>query len=91
LAHIIFTATGEDVRQCTLCELCGYVTETGEESSIGELIQAAARDDTSVLESEALWNCDHLLERNLRCQAGIDITSVVLVLRDEAQRRGYVH
>jgi heterodisulfide reductase subunit C len=56
--------------------------------SFGEIMRAAARDDPQALQNATLWACDDLIERNARCQAGLDIASVILVLRREAQVRG---
>ena len=56
--------------------------------TIGEILQAANRNDESVLASQTLWNSDELLERKLHCQAGIDVVSVLLALIRLAQDRG---
>lgn len=56
--------------------------------TVGEILQAANRNDESVLTSQTLWNSDDLLERKLHCQAGIDIASVLLALIRLAQDRG---
>jgi heterodisulfide reductase subunit C len=53
----------------------------------GEIMRAVARNDPRVLENRSLWVCDELLEKSPRCQAGLDIASVILALRREAQER----
>jgi hypothetical protein len=77
LPFIILASTGQDVRDCINCELCYHTLE------------AAARNDLSILENPILWNCDTLLESNLTCMGGIDIAKVIHTLRDEAEIRGF--
>jgi heterodisulfide reductase subunit C len=56
--------------------------------SFGQIIQAALRDDASAMTNRTLWACDDLLEGYTLCRSGLDLTSVVLALRSEAQARG---
>jgi hypothetical protein len=58
--------------------------------SIGELLQAAARNDTTVLSSQTLWNYDLALEVSGNCQQGINLTKVMTALRVEAELRGII-
>lgn len=88
LTHIILAQTGEDVRNCINCELCDQSIQ-GIDLAFNDLMQAAARDDSGILEKSALWNCNSLLESDLTCLGGIDIPKVVLALRHEAKIRGY--
>lgn len=88
LPFIILAATGQDVRNCINCELCYHKIE-GMEITFNEVMQAAARDDLSILENPILWNCDALLETNLNCMGGIDIPKVIHALREEAEIRGF--
>ena len=87
LPFIILTSTGQDVRDCINCELC-YQTFQGMDLAFNELMQAAARNDLSVLKNPTLWNCDIIFESKLTCLGGIDIPMVIRVLRDEAENRG---
>ena len=88
LTHIILAQTGEDVRNCINCELCDQ-SFRGIEFAFNDLMQAASRDDLSILAESALWDCDSLLESDLMCLGGIDIPKVVQALRHEAQIRGF--
>jgi heterodisulfide reductase subunit C len=88
LPFIILASTGQDVRDCINCELC-YHTLEGIDITFNEVMQAAARNDLSILENPILWNCDTLLESNLTCMGGIDIAKVIHTLRDEAEIRGF--
>ena len=56
--------------------------------TVGEILQAANRNDESILTSQTLWNSDDLLERKLHCQAGLDVASVLLALIRLAQDGG---
>ena len=56
--------------------------------TIGEILQAASRNDESVLTCQTLWNCDELIERKLHCQAGLDVASVLLALIHLARDHG---
>jgi hypothetical protein len=55
--------------------------------SIGELMQGAARNDERILRCASLWARD-LRPGRLVCQQGINVPSVLEVLRQEAIRRG---
>jgi len=55
--------------------------------SIGELMQGAARNDERVLRCASLWAWD-LRPGHVVCQQGINVPSVLEVLRKEAIRRG---
>jgi hypothetical protein len=59
----------------------------GMDLTFGEIMQAAARDDSRALYNDTLAACDDLLPR-VRCPSGIDIASVMLALVREAERRG---
>lgn len=88
LTNIILARLGEDVRNCINCELCDQSFQ-GINLTFNELMQAAARDDLSILERSTHWKYDSLLESELTCLGEIDIPKVVLALRHEAQIRGY--
>jgi len=88
LRGIILASTGEDISRCTLCDLCEKYLRPGMDLTFGELMQAAARDEQRALTSRTLWLADDLLGRSLRCQAGLDLASVLLVLQREAIERG---
>lgn len=56
--------------------------------SFGEILQAAARNDSLALTNTSLWSCDDLLLYCSLCHNGIDIPSVILALQGEAELRG---
>jgi hypothetical protein len=84
----VLASTGQDISRCNHCDLCEKYMGEGMDLTIGEILQAANRNDESVLASKSLWNSDTLLERKLHCQAGIDIASVLLALIRVAQDYG---
>jgi heterodisulfide reductase subunit C len=88
LPFIILAKTGQDVRDCINCELCSQTLE-GMDIVFNEIMQAAARNDLSVLENPILWNCDTILETKFTCMGGIDIVKVIHALREEAKVRGF--
>jgi hypothetical protein len=89
LRAIILASTGEDIGRCTHCDLCEKYLKPGMDLTIGELMQSATRDEDRALSSRTLWLADDLLGRSLRCQAGLDLESVMLVLQREAIERGF--
>ncbi len=90
LAAVILAKTGEDIRVCGQCQSCFIENQPSMNLSIGELLQAAARNDTSVLSSQTLWDYDLALEVNGNCQQGINLTKVMTALRMEAELGGII-
>ncbi len=87
LPQVILASTGQDVRRCNNCLSCGNGNDPCIDLTLNEIMQAAARDDDIALSSRTLW-CDELVERRIPCGANIDIQSVILALRREADMRG---
>ena len=55
--------------------------------TVGELMQAAARDSEGALACRTLW-AEGLSRLPLRCQQGLNVVAVIEALRAEAVRRG---
>lgn len=87
LPHVILCATGEDVRRCTACWGCEALLQPDMDLTIGELMQAVARDSQQALASRTLW-AGSLSALPVRCQQGLNVAAVVEALRAEAARRG---
>jgi heterodisulfide reductase subunit C len=85
LRAIILAATGQDVRLCNACSNCEGRLRPGMDLTPGEIFQAAARNDRSVLACRSLWDCDEIIERPPQCQAGLDIAAILLALQAEAR------
>jgi heterodisulfide reductase subunit C len=56
--------------------------------TIAELMQAASRDENRALNSKTLWISEKLLNHALRCQSGLELTSILMVMQREAIERG---
>lgn len=87
LRYAILVSTGQDVQMCSNCWTCEDLRTAGMDLTFGEVLRAAARNDPRALKNRTLWACDELLELNPRCQAGLDLASIVLALRREAQEK----
>ena len=90
LRSVVLAATGQDVRLCGSCSNCECLLEPGMDLSLGEIVRAAARNDTSILSSPSLWACEDLLLRPIPCQAGLSLAAIILTLQREAEVRGLV-
>lgn len=90
LRAIVLSSTGQDLAECAYCDLCEKYHIDGMDLSIGELIRAAKQNDSRVLSSRTLWLADQWIERGMRCQAGLDLSSILLALQREALARGIV-
>ena len=86
LRQVVLVSTGQDVQMCSNCWTCEGLQTEEMDLSFGELMRAVARNDPRALQNETIWVCDDLLERSPRCHAGLNIASVILALRQEAQR-----
>lgn len=88
LRAIVLTSTGQDISECSYCDLCDKYNSPGMDLTIGELIRAANKNDTSILASRTLWLAEEWIEKGMQCQSGIDLSSVLLALQREALERG---
>ena len=88
LRSVILSATGQDVGHCNGCGLCDGLKTEEMDVSIGEVLQAANRNENLALTNRTLWNFDTLMEHGVQCQAGLDIVSILITLQREAELRG---
>jgi heterodisulfide reductase subunit C len=84
----ILISTGQDVRLCASCAQCDRYVCTGMDLTLGEVIRAAARDDLRALDNQTIWACEEILDRQPRCQAGLDLGAILLVLQRQAVAHG---
>jgi heterodisulfide reductase subunit C len=89
LHAIILAATSQDVRLCSNCGNCDGLMAPGMDLTFGEVLQAAARNDSAALTNDTLWSCDDLLGPQLLCPHSIDIAAVIITLAREATSRGF--
>jgi hypothetical protein len=88
LRAIILASTGQDISRCTHCDLCDKYLLAGMDLTIAELMQATSRDENRALNSKTLWVSEKLLDHALRCQSGLDLASILLVMQRTAIERG---
>jgi hypothetical protein len=88
LRHIILARTGQDVRACKNCDTCKRLPGNGSEMTMGEIVRAAARDDPKAITNQALWRLEADDLSAYPCQAGFNLAEIMMVLWQEAARRG---
>jgi heterodisulfide reductase subunit C len=88
LKRIVKEATGQDVSRCQACLDCEVSCPDDLDIPIGSLIQMVLFDDEEVLSSRTLWSDCVISKAHQACSRGIDISTVMQALREEAQRRG---
>jgi heterodisulfide reductase subunit C len=88
LRAIILASTGQDIARCTHCDLCDKYLQPEMDLTIAELMQAASRNENRALKSKTLWVSESLLDHALRCQSGLELTSILMVMQREAIERG---
>jgi len=85
LRSIILAQTGQDVRLCARCSACEADNLPHGDLSVGELMQAAARDSPQALTCKTLWAAEALLSQGIKCQAGVDVVAVIRLLQKLAK------
>ena len=90
LRQIVREATGYDVRRCGHCSYCVHFATPDDDLSLEAMMHLIMQNDDEVLTSKTLWS-DEALKRSRRmCVSTMDVTAIMLALRDEARRRGLV-
>jgi heterodisulfide reductase subunit C len=90
LRQIVREATGYDVRRCGRCSYCVHFVTPDDDVSLEMLMQLVMQDDEEVLTSKTLWSDAALKRARQMCVSTMDVQQIMLVLRDEARRRGLV-
>jgi heterodisulfide reductase subunit C len=90
LRRVILTKTGLDVQRCRGCQLCNGVYGRDQDIPLDSLIQLVIMNDEEVFTSRTLWSDEVLLAAHDACVRELDLEKILLVLRDEAIRRGLV-
>lgn len=88
LRKIILQKTGQDVQRCRGCQLCNCESCSDQDIPLDSLIQLIIMNDEEVLTSRTLWSDEVLRTAHEACARELDLEQVLLVLRDEAVRRG---
>jgi heterodisulfide reductase subunit C len=70
--------------------MCNTETSSGQDIPMDSLIQLVIMNDEEVLTSRTVWSDEVLLSAHDACARELDLEKVLLVLREEAIRRGLV-
>ncbi len=90
LRRLILTKTGQDVQRCRGCQLCNTVPGHDKDIPLDSLIQLVIMNDEEVLTSRTLWSDEVLHSAHDACARELNLEIILLVLREEAMRRGLV-
>jgi heterodisulfide reductase subunit C len=90
LRRLILTKTGQDVQKCRGCQLCNTDNSHDMDIPLDSLIQLVIMNDEEVLTSRTLWSDEVLHSAHDACARELDLEKILLVLRDEAVKRGLV-
>ncbi len=74
--------------RCRGCQLCNGVYGRDQDIPLDSLIQLVIMNDEEVLTSRTLWSDEVLLSAHDACVRELDLEKILLVLREEAKRRG---
>ena len=88
LRAFVREATGYDVRRCGRCSYCVHFVTPDDDLSLEAMMQLIMQNDDEVLTSKALWSDEALKRARKMCVSTMDVAAIMLVLREEAQRRG---
>lgn len=90
LRRLILAKTGQDVNHCRGCQLCNGELSQDQDIPLDSLIQLVIMDDEEVLTSRTVWSDEVLRSAHDACARELNLEKILLVLRDEAVRRGLV-
>jgi len=90
LRRLILSKTGQDVQSCRGCQLCYSDDSHDMDIPMDSLIQLVIMNDEEVLTSRTLWSDEVLHSAHDACTRELDLEIIILVLREEAIRRGLV-
>ena len=88
LRRLILAKTGVDVSRCRGCQLCNGEYSRDQDIPLDSLIQLVIMNDEEVLTARTLWSDEVLKCAREACVRELDLERVLLVLRQEAIRRG---
>jgi heterodisulfide reductase subunit C len=90
LRRLVLSKTGQDVQRCRGCQLCNGEFSHEQDIPLDSLVQLIILNDEEVLTSRTVWSDEVLLAAHNACAREFDLAKILLVLRDEAVRRGLV-
>jgi len=77
-----------DVTRCRGCQLCNEEYSRDQDIPLDSLIQLVIMNDEEVLTARTLWSDEVLKHARQACARELDLEKILLVLRQEAIRRG---
>ena len=86
--RLILSKTGQDVNRCRGCQLCSGEYSREQDIPLDSLVQLIILNDDDILTSRTLWSDDVLRNAHKACVRELDLEKILLVLRQEAIRRG---
>ncbi len=90
LRRLILAKTGQDVTRCRGCQLCNGQLSQDQDIPLDSLVQLIIMNDDEILTSRTLWSDEVLHTAHSACARELDLEKILLVLREEAVRRGLV-
>ena len=91
LRRLILAKTGQDVQRCRGCQLCNGEYSSDQDIPLDSLVQLIIMNDEEVLTSRTVWSDEVLHAAKEACARELDLEKILLVLREEAVRRGLVN
>ena len=86
--RLILSKTGQDINRCRGCQLCNGEYSREQDIPLDSLIQLAIMNDEEILCSRTLWSDEVLRCARDACVRELNLEEILLVLREEAIRRG---
>jgi heterodisulfide reductase subunit C len=86
--RLILSKTGQDINRCRGCQLCNGEYSREQDIPLDSLIQLAIMNDEEILSSRTLWSDEVLRCARDACVRELNLEEILLVLREEAIRRG---
>jgi hypothetical protein len=87
LRRLVKNTTDQNLQRCAGCLDCD-INAVGQDIPLGSVIQLALMDDEECLTCRTLWSDEVYQKAPRACTEGLDLQKIILVLREEAQRRG---
>jgi len=87
LRRLIKESTSQDISRCLGCSDCD-TAHPEQDIPLGNLIQLALMNDEEALQTRTLWSDAVLHAARGVCIRGLDLSAIMIALREEANRRG---
>jgi hypothetical protein len=87
LRQVVKTATGQDIYRCRGCQICNLQPAEDMDVPLTTILQMVMFDDEEVLTCRTLWSERVLAEASRACKRGLNLQTIMLALRAEADQR----